>query len=170
MTMCTQTQTSRLNAVLNPVCVKGASGNQSTEDLIKQPDFSDKIKQLLGSLQQSQNQNQGAPPPGTTLIIHCSQRRVPASVVLTSFCLSSSSQPGFAGTWPPHEQHEQYEHAHADAHEQRLSTQQSPWCPPLQPSTAPSQPWTSLQCRWGPKDDGPTARAGPGGQRQLLGR
>lgn len=43
---------------------QGASGNQSTEDLIKQPDFSDKIKQLLGSLQQNQNQNQGGPPPG----------------------------------------------------------------------------------------------------------
>ncbi|XP_027142701.1 serine/threonine-protein phosphatase 1 regulatory subunit 10 isoform X2 [Larimichthys crocea] len=43
--------------------IMGASGNQSTEDLIKQPDFSDKIKQLLGSLQQTQNQNQGGPPP-----------------------------------------------------------------------------------------------------------
>ncbi|XP_008330041.2 serine/threonine-protein phosphatase 1 regulatory subunit 10 [Cynoglossus semilaevis] len=43
--------------------IMGASGNQSTEDLIKQPDFSDKIKQLLGSLQQNQNQNQGGPPP-----------------------------------------------------------------------------------------------------------
>ncbi|KAM6958907.1 serine/threonine-protein phosphatase 1 regulatory subunit 10 [Aplochiton taeniatus] len=40
-------------------------GNQSTEDLIKQPDFSDKIKQLLGSLQQTQNQNApNVPPPG----------------------------------------------------------------------------------------------------------
>ncbi|XP_029369637.1 serine/threonine-protein phosphatase 1 regulatory subunit 10 isoform X2 [Echeneis naucrates] len=43
--------------------IMGASGNQSTEDLIKQPDFSDKIKQLLGSLQQTQNQNQSGPPP-----------------------------------------------------------------------------------------------------------
>lgn len=43
--------------------IMGASGSQSTEDLIKQPDFSDKIKQLLGSLQQTQNQNQGGPPP-----------------------------------------------------------------------------------------------------------
>ncbi|XP_041664641.1 serine/threonine-protein phosphatase 1 regulatory subunit 10 [Cheilinus undulatus] len=43
--------------------IMGASGAQSTEDLIKQPDFSDKIKQLLGSLQQSQNQNQAGPPP-----------------------------------------------------------------------------------------------------------
>ncbi|XP_035849342.1 serine/threonine-protein phosphatase 1 regulatory subunit 10 isoform X2 [Sander lucioperca] len=43
--------------------IMGASGNQSTEDLIKQPNFSDKIKQLLGSLQQTQNQNQGGPPP-----------------------------------------------------------------------------------------------------------
>ncbi|XP_061597112.1 serine/threonine-protein phosphatase 1 regulatory subunit 10 isoform X3 [Cololabis saira] len=41
--------------------IMGASGSQSTEELIKQPDFSDKIKQLLGSLQQSQNQ--GGPPP-----------------------------------------------------------------------------------------------------------
>uniref|UniRef100_A0A1A8GP61 Serine/threonine-protein phosphatase 1 regulatory subunit 10 n=1 Tax=Nothobranchius korthausae TaxID=1143690 RepID=A0A1A8GP61_9TELE len=38
--------------------IMGASGNQSAEDLIKQPDFSDKIKQLLGSLQQ----NQAGPP------------------------------------------------------------------------------------------------------------
>ncbi|XP_035760092.1 serine/threonine-protein phosphatase 1 regulatory subunit 10-like, partial [Neolamprologus brichardi] len=38
--------------------IMGPSGNQSTEELIKQPDFSDKIKQLLGSLQQTQNQNQ----------------------------------------------------------------------------------------------------------------
>ncbi|XP_062866202.1 serine/threonine-protein phosphatase 1 regulatory subunit 10 isoform X2 [Trichomycterus rosablanca] len=39
--------------------IMGAQGaNQSAEDLIKQPDFSDKIKQLLGSLQQNQNQNQ----------------------------------------------------------------------------------------------------------------
>ncbi|XP_053189714.1 serine/threonine-protein phosphatase 1 regulatory subunit 10 [Scomber japonicus] len=62
------------NIVSNPVAptvnvqellssIMGASGNQSTEDLIKQPDFSDKIKQLLGSLQQTQNQNQGGPPP-----------------------------------------------------------------------------------------------------------
>uniref|UniRef100_A0A4W6CYP7 Serine/threonine-protein phosphatase 1 regulatory subunit 10 n=1 Tax=Lates calcarifer TaxID=8187 RepID=A0A4W6CYP7_LATCA len=62
------------NTVSNPVApsvnvqellssIMGASGNQSTEDLIKQPDFSDKIKQLLGSLQQTQNQNQGGPPP-----------------------------------------------------------------------------------------------------------
>ncbi|XP_042290450.1 serine/threonine-protein phosphatase 1 regulatory subunit 10 isoform X2 [Thunnus albacares] len=62
------------NTVNNPVAptvnvqellssIMGASGNQSTEDLIKQPDFSDKIKQLLGSLQQTQNQNQVGPPP-----------------------------------------------------------------------------------------------------------
>uniref|UniRef100_A0AAY4DRI4 C3H1-type domain-containing protein n=1 Tax=Denticeps clupeoides TaxID=299321 RepID=A0AAY4DRI4_9TELE len=47
--------------------------NNSAEDLIKQPDFSDKIKQLISSLQQNQNQNpqsnapQGKPlptPPG----------------------------------------------------------------------------------------------------------
>ncbi|KAA8586072.1 hypothetical protein FQN60_007641 [Etheostoma spectabile] len=39
------------------------SSIMSTEDLIKQPNFSDKIKQLLGSLQQTQNQNQAGPPP-----------------------------------------------------------------------------------------------------------
>lgn len=52
--------------VVTPVLHQGASGAQSTEDLIKQPDFSDKIKQLLGSLQQTQNQNQnqGGPPQG----------------------------------------------------------------------------------------------------------
>lgn len=53
---------------LTPLLHQGASGAQSTEDLIKQPDFSDKIKQLLGSLQQTQNQNQnqnqGGPPQG----------------------------------------------------------------------------------------------------------
>ncbi|XP_066530333.1 serine/threonine-protein phosphatase 1 regulatory subunit 10 [Hoplias malabaricus] len=44
--------------------IMGAQGsNQSAEDLIKQPDFSDKIKQLLGSLQQSQNQNQNQNQP-----------------------------------------------------------------------------------------------------------
>ncbi|KAM3833860.1 serine/threonine-protein phosphatase 1 regulatory subunit 10 [Diretmus argenteus] len=62
------------SAVANPVAptvnvqellssIMGAQGNQSTEELIKQPDFSDKIKQLLGSLQQTQNQSQNAPPP-----------------------------------------------------------------------------------------------------------
>lgn len=51
---------------MTTVCHQGPSGNQSTEELIKQPDFSDKIKQLLGSLQQTQNQNQNqsGPPPG----------------------------------------------------------------------------------------------------------
>lgn len=44
---------------------QGVSGSQSTEELIKQPDFSDKIKQLLGSLQQTQNQ--GAHAPGMAL-------------------------------------------------------------------------------------------------------
>lgn len=54
--------------------IMGAQGsNQSPEDLIKQPDFSDKIKQLLGSLQQNQNQNQNQnqpanPPPSTCLL------------------------------------------------------------------------------------------------------
>uniref|UniRef100_A0A674EDR7 Serine/threonine-protein phosphatase 1 regulatory subunit 10 n=1 Tax=Salmo trutta TaxID=8032 RepID=A0A674EDR7_SALTR len=43
--------------------IMGASGGQSTEDLIKQPDFSEKIKQLLGSLQQNQGPPTG-PPQG----------------------------------------------------------------------------------------------------------
>eukprot|EP00079_Xenopus_tropicalis_P012492 XP_002939507.1 PREDICTED: serine/threonine-protein phosphatase 1 regulatory subunit 10 isoform X1 [Xenopus tropicalis] len=42
--------------------IMGAQGNAKPEDLMKQPDFSDKIKQLLGSLQ-NQNQNQGPPGP-----------------------------------------------------------------------------------------------------------
>ncbi|KAM9434201.1 serine/threonine-protein phosphatase 1 regulatory subunit 10 [Clarias gariepinus] len=55
--------------------IMGAQGsNQSAEDLIKQPDFSDKIKQLLGSLQQNQNQNQNqqgnAPPMNAGLLGH----------------------------------------------------------------------------------------------------
>ncbi|XP_075042722.1 serine/threonine-protein phosphatase 1 regulatory subunit 10 [Mixophyes fleayi] len=41
--------------------IMGAQSNAKPEDLMKQPDFSDKMKQLLGTLQ-SQNQNQ--PPPG----------------------------------------------------------------------------------------------------------
>ncbi|XP_054620754.1 serine/threonine-protein phosphatase 1 regulatory subunit 10 [Dunckerocampus dactyliophorus] len=68
------------NTVNNPIApavnvqelltsIMGASGNQSTEDLIKQPDFSDKIKQLLGSLQQ-QNQTQGPPPVNQALLGH----------------------------------------------------------------------------------------------------
>uniref|UniRef100_A0A673L8R6 Serine/threonine-protein phosphatase 1 regulatory subunit 10 n=1 Tax=Sinocyclocheilus rhinocerous TaxID=307959 RepID=A0A673L8R6_9TELE len=52
--------------------IMGAQGsNQSPEDLIKQPDFSDKIKQLLGSLQQNQNQTPNQPanaPPSTCLL------------------------------------------------------------------------------------------------------
>ncbi|XP_036411420.1 serine/threonine-protein phosphatase 1 regulatory subunit 10 [Megalops cyprinoides] len=43
--------------------IMGAQSNQSAEDLIKQPDFSHKIKQLLGSLQQPQPQAQPAAPP-----------------------------------------------------------------------------------------------------------
>lgn len=53
--------------------IMGAHGsNQSPEDLIKQPDFSDKIKQLLGSLQQNQNQNAppNAPPMNPGLLGH----------------------------------------------------------------------------------------------------
>ncbi|XP_076013232.1 serine/threonine-protein phosphatase 1 regulatory subunit 10 isoform X2 [Genypterus blacodes] len=49
--------------------IMGAQGNQSTEELIKHPDFSDKIKQLLGSLQQNQNQN-GPPPVNHGLLGH----------------------------------------------------------------------------------------------------
>ncbi|PIO37910.1 hypothetical protein AB205_0112560 [Aquarana catesbeiana] len=41
--------------------IMGAQGNAEPEDLMKQPDFSDKIKQLLGSLQ---NQSQATPAPG----------------------------------------------------------------------------------------------------------
>ncbi|KAI1902431.1 hypothetical protein AGOR_G00044690 [Albula goreensis] len=46
--------------------IMGAQGSQSTEDLIKQPDFSNKIKQLLGSLQQNPAQAPptNMPPPG----------------------------------------------------------------------------------------------------------
>ncbi|XP_037119499.1 serine/threonine-protein phosphatase 1 regulatory subunit 10 [Syngnathus acus] len=69
------------NTVSNPVTpavnvqelltsIMGASSSQSTEDLIKQPDFSDKIKQLLGSLQQTQNQNQGPAPVNPSLLGH----------------------------------------------------------------------------------------------------
>ncbi|XP_072303421.1 serine/threonine-protein phosphatase 1 regulatory subunit 10 [Eucyclogobius newberryi] len=50
--------------------IMGAQGNQSTEDLIKQPDFNEKIKQLLGSLQQNQSQNQGGPPVNPGLLGH----------------------------------------------------------------------------------------------------
>ncbi|XP_077600121.1 serine/threonine-protein phosphatase 1 regulatory subunit 10 [Stigmatopora nigra] len=50
--------------------IMGASGSQSTEDIIKQPDFSDKLKQLLGSLQQTQNQNQGPTPVNPGLLGH----------------------------------------------------------------------------------------------------
>ncbi|KAM9306565.1 LOW QUALITY PROTEIN: serine/threonine-protein phosphatase 1 regulatory subunit 10 [Pholidichthys leucotaenia] len=68
------------NTVSNPVApnvnvqellssIMGASGNQSTEDLIKQPGFSDKIKQLLGSLQPNQNQS-GPPPVNQSLLGH----------------------------------------------------------------------------------------------------
>ncbi|KAJ8273867.1 hypothetical protein GJAV_G00106390 [Gymnothorax javanicus] len=45
----------------------GSQGSQSAEDLIKQPDFSNKIKQLLGSLQQNPTPAPAptsAPPPG----------------------------------------------------------------------------------------------------------
>ncbi|MEE6515827.1 hypothetical protein FKM82_024904 [Ascaphus truei] len=50
---------------VSPTNNKGSQGNAKTEDLMKQPDFSDKIKQLLGTLQ---SQSQGPPlpvvPPG----------------------------------------------------------------------------------------------------------
>lgn len=104
-------------------CFQGVSGNQSTEDLIKQPDFSDKIKQLLGSLQQTQNQ--GAPTPGSDLQsldqhLHILHTCVSLLLILNSL---SSSQPRFAGTQSKHDRHEQPEHAHADAHEWRLPAQ-----------------------------------------------
>uniref|UniRef100_A0A8C5E766 Serine/threonine-protein phosphatase 1 regulatory subunit 10 n=1 Tax=Gouania willdenowi TaxID=441366 RepID=A0A8C5E766_GOUWI len=57
--------------LLSSLMEHGASGDQSTEDLIKQPDFSDKIKQLLGSLQQNQNQNPGGPPLGKHMSCLC---------------------------------------------------------------------------------------------------
>ncbi|KAJ8267390.1 hypothetical protein COCON_G00125620 [Conger conger] len=45
--------------------IMGTQGTQSAEDLIKQPDFSNKIKQLLGSLQQNPTQPPpSGPPPG----------------------------------------------------------------------------------------------------------
>ncbi|XP_048849186.1 serine/threonine-protein phosphatase 1 regulatory subunit 10 [Brienomyrus brachyistius] len=52
--------------------IMGAQSSQSPEDLIKQPDFSDKIKQLIGSLQQTQNQPPpaGPPPVSTGLLGH----------------------------------------------------------------------------------------------------
>ncbi|KAJ8288065.1 hypothetical protein COCON_G00007240 [Conger conger] len=43
--------------------IMGAQGGHSAEDLIKQPNFSDQIKQLLGSLQQGQPQNPPSGPP-----------------------------------------------------------------------------------------------------------
>ncbi|KAM4611196.1 serine/threonine-protein phosphatase 1 regulatory subunit 10 isoform 1-T2 [Discoglossus pictus] len=46
--------------------IMGSQGNAKPEDIMKQPDFSDKIKQLLGSLQ-NQNPNQGPPGPGPGL-------------------------------------------------------------------------------------------------------
>lgn len=74
--------------LMTAVCLKGASGNQSTEDLIKQPDFSDKIKQLLGSLQQTQNQNQGGPPPGKlNLFNKYNEHQLQSSHSLVSLCL-----------------------------------------------------------------------------------
>ncbi|KAM8884351.1 serine/threonine-protein phosphatase 1 regulatory subunit 10 [Synchiropus picturatus] len=49
--------------------IMGSSGNQTAEDLIKQPNFSDKIKQLLGSLQQTHNQG-GMPPVHPGMMSH----------------------------------------------------------------------------------------------------
>ncbi|XP_056393651.1 serine/threonine-protein phosphatase 1 regulatory subunit 10 isoform X2 [Hyla sarda] len=45
--------------------IMSVQGNAKTEDLMKQPDFSDKIKQLLGSLQ-NQTQNPSQAPPGSS--------------------------------------------------------------------------------------------------------
>lgn len=122
---------------------QGASGNQSTEDLIKQPDFSDKIKQLLGSLQQTQNQNQSGPPQGgesspfgrraqsvgSTFALMCN---------LLIFVFGISSQPGSSGPQSCDEQHGK--HAHADAHERRLPAQQPPWWAALHAPPTTSQP------------------------------
>ncbi|KAM4020421.1 serine/threonine-protein phosphatase 1 regulatory subunit 10 [Anomaloglossus baeobatrachus] len=62
----TKAQTSPLPDAMQEILtsIMTAQGNAKTEDLMKQPDFSDKIKQLLGSLQsQAQNQNQSPPGP-----------------------------------------------------------------------------------------------------------
>ncbi|XP_036395569.1 serine/threonine-protein phosphatase 1 regulatory subunit 10-like [Megalops cyprinoides] len=56
-----QTQGPSVNVQELLTSIMGAQCSQSAEDLIKQPNFSDQIKQLLGSLQQSQPQ---APPSG----------------------------------------------------------------------------------------------------------
>ncbi|XP_075439667.1 serine/threonine-protein phosphatase 1 regulatory subunit 10 isoform X2 [Ascaphus truei] len=63
----TKTQPSALPGTMQEILtsIMGSQGNAKTEDLMKQPDFSDKIKQLLGTLQ---SQSQGPPlpvvPPG----------------------------------------------------------------------------------------------------------
>ncbi|XP_061520865.1 serine/threonine-protein phosphatase 1 regulatory subunit 10-like [Phycodurus eques] len=91
------------NTVNNPVTpavnvqellssIMGASGNQSTEDLIKQPDFSDKIKQLLGSLQQTQNQNQGPTPVNPGLLGHVPMNNMHMQMPMNS---------GFPPNMPP---------------------------------------------------------------------
>ncbi|XP_066437659.1 serine/threonine-protein phosphatase 1 regulatory subunit 10 [Eleutherodactylus coqui] len=61
----TKAQTSPLPDTMQELLtsIMSAQGNAKTEDLMKQPDFSDKIKQLLGSLQ-NQTQNQNHSPPG----------------------------------------------------------------------------------------------------------
>ncbi|CAI9621575.1 unnamed protein product [Staurois parvus] len=58
-----KSQTSPLPGTMQEILtsIMGAQGNAKPEDLMKQPDFSDKIKQLLGSLQ---NQSQATPTPG----------------------------------------------------------------------------------------------------------
>ncbi|KAM5146321.1 serine/threonine-protein phosphatase 1 regulatory subunit 10 isoform 2-T2 [Mantella aurantiaca] len=60
-----KSQTSPLPGTMQEILtsIMGAQGNAKPEDLMKQPDFSDKIKQLLGSLQ-NQNQPPSAPGPG----------------------------------------------------------------------------------------------------------
>ncbi|XP_075692499.1 serine/threonine-protein phosphatase 1 regulatory subunit 10 [Rhinoderma darwinii] len=61
----TKAQTSPLPDAMQEILTSiiTAQGNANTEDLMKQPDFSDKIKLLLGSLQ-SQTLNPNQTPPG----------------------------------------------------------------------------------------------------------
>ncbi|XP_040260988.1 serine/threonine-protein phosphatase 1 regulatory subunit 10 [Bufo bufo] len=63
----TKAQTSPLPDTMQEILtsIMSVQGAAKTEDLMKQPDFSDKIKLLLGSLQ-SQTQNQNQAPPGAS--------------------------------------------------------------------------------------------------------
>ncbi|XP_019724379.1 serine/threonine-protein phosphatase 1 regulatory subunit 10 [Hippocampus comes] len=95
------------NAVNNPVTpavnvqellssIMGASSNQCTEDLIKQPDFSDKIKQLLGSLQQTQNHNQAPTPANPSLLGHA-----PINNMSNNVHMQMPMNSGFPPSLPP---------------------------------------------------------------------